>query len=280
VKLSSTIDWKMVWALVRRDANNWASYRLQIVIAVLGALVGFASWGFNASYRNVTVTLPLSFQATPVYTTSYLSFIVTGILVSKVVLSLTGGVTSGLRPWMLESILMTGIRPATFVLGTVAWSYLLSVIFFFPQLVIGIFFFNVSLDVNLLTFALAVLISGIIVFGISMASVGMRLVTKVTDPINWILGISMSLLSGQTFPVQYLNSYIPGITYISWALPYTWIFNIVRASTLAGASVFDPPVAEALLVSLAYAMILVPAGLYFFRWGLNRAKKQGTLGWW
>ena len=276
----ASIDWKMVWALMKRDAHNWSSYRLQIVIAVLGALVGFSSWGFNASYRNVTVTLPLGFQSNPTYTTSYLSFIVTGILVSNVVLSLTGGVTSGLRPWMLESILMTGIRPATFVLGTVAWSYFLSVIFFFPQLIIGIFFFNVSLDVNFVSFACAVLVSGIIVFGISMASVGMRLVTKVTDPINWILGISMSLLSGQTFPVQYLNNYFPGITYVSWAIPYTWIFTVIRASTLAGGSIFDPQVAEALLVSLAYAAVLVPVGLYFFRWGLIRAKKQGTLGWW
>jgi ABC-type multidrug transport system permease subunit len=277
MKLGS-IDWGIVWALIRRDAHNWSSYKMQMVIAILGALVGFASWGFNASYRNVTVTF-LSFTSTPVYTTSYLAFIVTGILVSNVVLSLTGGVTGGLRPWMLESILMTGIRPSTFVLGTVAWSYLLSVVFFFPQLLIGIFFFNVSLDVNLLTFILSVLISGVIVFGISMASVGIRLVTKITDPINWILGISMSLLSGQTFPVQYLNNYFPGISNLSWTLPYTWIFDIIRLSTLAGASVFDPGVAEALLISLAYAIVLVPAGLYLFMWGLRRAKKQGTLGW-
>jgi ABC-2 type transport system permease protein len=274
----ANIDWKIVWALMRRDAHNWSSYKMQVVISILGAMVGFASWGFNASYRNVTVTF-LSFQSTPVYTTSYLAFIVTGILVSNVVLSLTGGVTSGLRPWMLESILMTGIRPSTFVLGTVAWSYLLSVVFFFPQLLIGLFFFNVSLNVNLLTFFASVLISGIIVFGISMASVGMRLVTKVTDPINWILGISMSLLSGQTFPVQYLNNYIPGISNLSWALPYTWIFDIVRLSTLTGASIFDPGVAEALLISLVYAVVLVPVGLYIFMWGLKRAKKQGTLGW-
>jgi hypothetical protein len=257
--------------------SNWSSYKMQVIISILSALVGFASWGFNASYRNVTVTL-YSFSSTPVAYVPYLSFIVTGVLVSNVVLSLTGGVTSGLRPWMLESILMTGIRPSTFVLGTVTWSYLLSVIFFFPQLLIGILFFNVSLNVNFLTFFLSLLISGIIVFGISMASVGMRLVTKVTDPINWILGISMSMLSGQTFPVQFLNSYFPGISYVSWALPYTWIFDIVRLSTLANASVFDPNVAVALLVSLAYAVVLVPLGLYFFVWGLRRAKKQGTLG--
>jgi ABC-2 type transport system permease protein len=272
-----SIDWGMVYALIRRDASNWSSYKLQIVIAILGAIVGFTSWGFNASYRNVTVPFT-GLLPTPVYQISYLSFIVSGILVSNVVLSLTGGVTSGLRPWMLESILMTGIRPATFVLGTVAWSYFLSLVFFFPQLLIGILFFNISLDVNPLSFVISILISGVMVFGLSMASVGMRLVTKITDPINWVLGISMSLLSGQTFPVQYLNNYFPGITYISWVLPYTWVFIMVRLSTLTGASIFDAGIAIPMLVSLLYAAILVPVGLYFFRWGLRRAKKQGTLG--
>jgi ABC-2 type transport system permease protein len=274
-----TFEWRKAFALMRRDMNTWSSYKMQMAIAIMGALVGFASWGFNASYRNVTVTL-YSYQTTPVATVSYLSFIVTGILVSNVVLSLTGGLTSGLRPWMLESILMTGIRPSTFVLGTVAWSYTLSVIFFIPQLLIGVYFFNVGLSVNILSFVLAVLISGVIVFGLSMASVGMRLVTKVTDPINWILGISMSLLSGQTFPVQFLNSYFPGIQYVSWCLPYTWIFDIIRLTTLANASILQPSVAVAFLVSLGYAVALVPVGLSVFLWGLRRAKKQGTLGWW
>jgi hypothetical protein len=272
------IEWSKVWALMRRDMRNWSSYKMQVIFAVLGALVGFASWGFNATYRNVTVPFQ-SFQPTPVFQITYVSFIVSGILVSNVVLSLSGGLANGLKPWMLESILMTGMRPSTFVLGTVAWSYTLSVIFFVPQLLIGVLFFKVGLDVNPLAFVVSVLISGVIVFGISMASVGMRLILKVTDPIAWVIAISLSLLSGQTFPVQYLNSFFPGISTLSWALPYTWIFDIVRLSTLTGSSIFDPVLADALLISLTYAVVLVPCGLYVFLWGLRRAKKQGTLGW-
>ena len=273
-----SIEWGKVLALMRRDFNNWASYKTQVMVSIVGALTGFASWGFNASYRNVSVTL-YSFQPGPVATVSYLSYIVTGILVSNVVLSLTSGVTGGLRPWALESVMMTGMRPSTFVLGTVAWSYTLSVILFIPQLLIGLFFFNVTLSLNILSFVLAILVSGIIVFGISMASVGMRLVTKGADPILWMLGISMSLLSGVTFPVQYLNQYFPGIIYLSWALPYTWIFDIVRLATLANASILNPDVATAFLVSAAFAVAVVPIGLYLFAWGVRRAKKQGTLGW-
>jgi ABC-2 type transport system permease protein len=272
------IEWSKVLALMRKDMSNWASYKLQVLASITGALVGFASWGFNASYRNIAVTLT-SFSAST-YQASYLAYIVTGVLVSNVVLSLGSSVRGGLRPWVLESVLMTGIRPSTFVLGSVAWSYILSVILFIPQLLIGIIFFQINLEVNFLSVILAITISGVMVFGISMASVGMRLVTKVTDPISWILGLSMTLLSGQTFPVAYLNNYFPGIIYVSWCLPYTWIFDMVRLSTLANASIFSPGVAEEFLISLCYAAFLVPAGLYLFLWGLRRAKKQGTLGWW
>lgn len=279
MKLIQPIEWHKVWALMRRDANTWSTYKMQMVIAVAGALIGFASWGFNATYRNAPESIPLFGLSAPIQV-SYLSFLVTGILVSNIVLSLVNGLTNMVRPWMLESILMTGIRPSTFVLGSVAWSYFLSIIFFVPQLLIGMLFFRVGLSVNPLSFLLAISISAIMVFGISMASVGMRLVTKVTDPVSWILGISMSLLSGQTFPIQFLNNYFPGIIYVSMALPYTWIFDMVRLATLANASVFDPGVAEAFLIGLAYAVVLVPSGLSVFVWGLKRAKKQGTLGWW
>jgi hypothetical protein len=271
------IEWGKVLALMKKDMSNWASYKLQVLSSITGALVGFASWGFNASFRNQVV--PLTSFSGIAYTTTYLAYIVTGILVTNVVLSLNSSVRGGLRPWVLESVLMTGIRPSTFVLGSVAWSYILSVILFIPQLLIGIVFFQINLAVNYLSLIAAILVSGIIVFGISMASVGMRLVTKVTDPISWILGVSMTLLSGQTFPVQYLNNYFPGIAYLSWCLPYTWIFDTVRLSTLANASIIAPGVGEEFLISAVYAAFLVPAGLYLFLWGLRRAKKQGTLGW-
>jgi ABC-2 type transport system permease protein len=271
------IEWGKVFALMRKDMSNWASYKLQVLSSITSALVGFASWGFNASYRNIPVTLTSFTQTT--YTASYLAYIVTGILVTNVVLSLNSSVRGGLRPWVLESVLMTGIRPSTFVLGSVAWSYILSVILFIPQLVIGVVFFQINLSVNIISLIVAILISGVMVFGISMASVGLRLVTKVTDPISWVLGLSMTLLSGQTFPVSYLNNYLPGIAYVSWCLPYTWVFDTIRLSSLANASILAPGVGEEFLISGIYAVLLVPAGLYMFLWGLRRAKKQGTLGW-
>jgi ABC-type multidrug transport system permease subunit len=91
--------------------------------------------------------------------------------------------------------------------------------------------------------------------------------------------MAASLLSGMTYPVSQLNNYIPGLSTVSWILPQTWIYHIVRLSSLEAGSLLDPGVAEAFLATLAYALVLIPISLYVYRWGLNRAKKDGTLGW-
>ncbi len=260
---------KKVVALIRRDARDWSSYRTQVAVTILTALVGFLSWGFNATFRNVAV---------PEYNTNYVSFLLTGILVGSVILSLTQGLQTRLRPWMIESIIMTGIRPATFVLGTLAWSYVVSIVLFIPQLVIAVLVFNASLNVDLPSLFVAATISSLMIFAISMASTGIRLVTKVTDPISWTLATGQQLLSGMTFPIEHLNNYVPGLTNVSWILPYTWIYHIVRLSSLSGLSILDPAASAAFLVSGIYALVLLPLGILTFQWGLRRAKRDGTLG--
>jgi ABC-type multidrug transport system permease subunit len=174
---------------------------------------------------------------------------------------------------------MTGIKTPTFILGSTLWTYILSVVLFIPQLYLGIYVFKAVLVVNFISLAIAILISGLIIFCLAMISTGIRIVTKVTDPITWGLAMAASLLSGMTYPVSQLNNYIPGLSTVSWILPQTWIYHIVRLSSLEAGSLLDPGIAEAFLATLAYALVLIPISLYIYRWGLNRAKKDGTLGW-
>ncbi len=80
----------------------------------------------------------------PQYNTDYVSFLIVGILVTNLVLPLGSGVQKQLNPWTLETILMTGIKTPTFVLGTSLWTYILSVILFIPQLYLGIYVFGAA----------------------------------------------------------------------------------------------------------------------------------------
>jgi ABC-type multidrug transport system permease subunit len=101
----------------------------------------------------------------------------------------------------------------------------------------------------------------------------------VTDPVTWGIGIAASLLSGLAFPVQHLDNYVPGLSAVSWILPQTWIYHIIRLSTLEAGSLVDIQVLIPFLITLAYAVVLVPVSVAVYRWGLNRAKRDGTLGW-
>ncbi len=268
--MQSPIEFGKVWALTKRDIYNWSTYKSQILTTVATSVIGIAAWGVNADYRNISV---------PQYSTDYVSFLIVGILVTNLVLPLGSGVQKQLNPWTLETILMTGIKTPTFVLGTSLWTYILSVVLFLPQVYLGVYVFGAHLVINYVSLVVSILISSLIIFCLAMISTGIRIVTKVTDPITWGLAMAASLLSGMTYPVSQLNNYIPGLSTVSWLLPQTWIYHIVRLSTLEGGSLLNLQIAVPVLITLGYALALVPIAFMVYRWGLNRAKKDGTLGW-
>ena len=268
--MKSPVEIGKVWAITKKDFHDWSSYKSQILSTLLTAGVGTAAWGFNGTYRNIPV---------PQYNTDYVSFLIMGILVGSIITSITTGLLSRMKPWTLETVLMTGINSPTFVVGTASWTYLLTVILFIPQLALGILLFGVHLDINILSFALAIVISSVIIFSLTMISIGIRLVTKVIDPITYTLVIASQLFSGMTFPVQHLDNYIPGLSNVSWVIPQTWVYHLIRLASLEGAGITDPSAALSFGEGGIIAAIMLPIGLAVFRWGLRRAKRDGTLGW-
>lgn len=263
------IEFGKVWSMTRRDISRWATYKTQATLSILGGVLGIVTWGLNSTYVN---------RAVPQYNTDYVSFLIVGILISSLILPLQQGVQSRISPFTLETILMSGLRTPTFILGTVVWPYLLSVLLFIPQLVIGTVYFHAHLLVNPISFLLSLLISSTIIFSLAMISTAFRIVTKTSDPVTWTLSIAGSLFSGMTFPIQHLNDFVPGLSNISWVLPQTWVYHIVRLATLDNASVLDPSVATAFAVASIFGVVLLPISFLTFRWGLNRAKRDGSLG--
>jgi ABC-type multidrug transport system permease subunit len=261
------IEPSKVWALTKRDFYNWTTYKSQAITTTLGALVAIGIWGFTGSFRNVPV---------PEYNTDYVSFLVVGVLVTGVILPLSAGVQKQLNPWTLETILMTGIKTPTFVLGTSLWTYIFSVLVLIPQMFVGVYYFHAHLYINYVSLIVAILISSLIIFSLAMISTGVRMVTKVTDPVTWGLNIAASVLAGVAYPVSSLPY---GLSTVAWILPQTWIYHIVRLSSLESGSLLDPQILFPFLITLAYAAIFLPIAVIVYRWGLNRAKRDGTLGW-
>jgi ABC-2 type transport system permease protein len=268
--LENPFEIRKILTLLKRDFYNWSSYKSQIVTSILTALIGVITWGINANYVNRPV---------PIYNTDYVSFLITGILIANLILPLGTGVQKAINPWTVETVLMSGLKTSTFVLGTSLWTYLISVILFVPQAFMGVYFFGAKFHVNITSLFFSILISSVIIFSLAMITTGIRLVTKVTDPVTWILTTGQTLLAGMTFPVTQLDRYVNGLSTLSWLLPQTWVFHITRLSILDNASLLDGSVMLSFLIAFLYAVVLLPFSAYVFRWSMIRAKKEGTLGW-
>ncbi len=266
------IQLKQIIAFTKRDFASWTTYKTAMTTQLINILIGVFSWGVAAKYVQKPVT--------EMYNSDYVSFLVVGIAIGNLVMPLVQGVERQLNPWTLETVLMTGISIPVFVIGSVAWNYIFSVLTFIPYLLIGTYVFGANLDVNILSAILAFIISAVIMMSLSFISTGLRIVTKSTDPITWAINILQSLFAGVAFPVVYLDTiFFPGVSTFSWFLPQTWVYHLCRLAMLNNASLTDPKVLIDFVKGSLFAIILLPVGYRVLRWGVARSKKEGTLGW-
>ena len=266
------IAFKQIIAFTQRDFLSWATYRTAAMTQVAGILLGVFSWGVGAAY----VQRPVQ----EMYGSDYISFLLVGVAVSSLIMPLMQGIQNQLNPWTLETILMTGVSTPIFVLGNIMWTYIFSIISFVPYLIIGIYYFHASINANILAIILAFIISAAIMMGLAMISTGLRIITKSMDPVTWVLTVLASLFAGIAFPVTYLVSILfPGASSLSWFLPQTWVYHLFRLSMLTNPSLSDPAVILAFTEGAIFAIIILPLGYKVFWWGVNRSKREGTLGW-
>jgi len=266
------IELRQIIAFTKRDFFSWTTYKTAMITQLLNILIGVFSWGVGASY----VQRPVR----EMYNSDYISFLIAGIAISNLVMPLVRGVERQLNPWTLETVLMSGIRTPVFVIGNVTWTYIFSVFTFIPYLLIGTYVFGARLNVNIPSVIVAFTISAVILMSLAMISTGLRIVTKSTDPVTWAINVLQNLFAGVSFPVIYLDTiFFPGVSTISWFLPQTWVYHLCRLSMLTNASLLDTEIQIAFLKGSIFAVILLPVGYKILRWGIDRSKREGTLGW-
>ncbi|MFH0848898.1 MAG: ABC transporter permease [archaeon] len=272
MKMDVPVEIRQIIAFTQRDFYSWTTYKTAAITQLITVFIAVFSWGVGATY----VQRPVR----EMYASDYISFLVVGVAVSNLVMPLVQGVERQLNPWVLETILMTGVKIPVFVIGNITWTYILSIISFIPYLLIGVSLFNAHLNPNIPLVILAFAISAAILLGLAMISSGLRIVTKSTDPVTWAINALQSLFGGVSFPVVYLDTiFFPGVSTISWFLPQTWVYHLCRLSMLTNPSLLEPNILIDFLKGSVFALILFPIGYKIFRWGVARSKREGTLGW-
>jgi len=108
--------------------------------------------------------------------------------------------------------------------------------------------------------------------GLGMLTGAGTLLARRANPVAAILGGVSLFLSGVAYPVSVLP---PWLQTIARALPLTHALEALRLALLQGASPAE--LAPSLLALGLFALVLTPAGLGLFVYGLRRARIDGSL---
>ncbi|MCY3020086.1 MAG: ABC transporter permease [Planctomycetota bacterium] len=203
----------------------------------------------------------------------YTSFLVIGFLVSLLVFSARGNVTWLVRSKDFPNLYTAPCSLPIIILGANMWKYcwiFLQVVLF---MVVAYFLFGVTFHVNAGFFA--VVGAGIILMtAFDLIGAGFRVITKgETDPINWTIGISGMVLSGQLFPIQALPPWAQPLCYLH---PQYYINTLARRTMGEGLGI--TAVWRELGGFALTSLLLLVIGYWIFRLGFRRARVEGTLG--
>ncbi len=259
-------------AFLRRD---WALYcRRPFDVAASLAYVTYSC----ASFYFISLLVDPQASATLAsYRSGYFPFVLLGLVVSQYVQAALSSVPARVREEQLfgslEAMLASPTRVVTILVGVSMWSYIWATIQAVGYLLVGVVIFRLDLShMNVAaTLVLAVLV-GMVFSGLGVLATSVALVWKDTNPINWILGGVMKLVSGVFVPVAVL----PGsLQVLARWMPLTYALEGFRRAILAGTSLHE--LLPACTVLGLFAVVLWPLAVISVTSTLTHLKLTGRL---
>ena len=182
-------------------------------------------------------------------------------------------IRSGQTQGTLEAMLVTPTRLELILASSALWSFLQATLQVLVYLAVGALLFGAPLgQANVGTALLTLLLSLLAFSGLGILSASVILVTKRGDPITFVFGSLSALLSGVYYPVAVLPAWLQPLSAL---LPLTHALRALRLALLEGASPAE--VAPNLAMLALFALVVLPGGIWAFRWALRQARREGTL---
>jgi ABC-2 type transport system permease protein len=256
-----------IYALFLAEFKTWRSYRMQYIFYFIDTLVGALAY----SYLGNIVAQSGSLTRYP--NMSFLAYLVIGISFYIYLDQSLNAATRIIDPWTLEHQLITPVSLHILLFGSSLWAYILNTITIGVYLGVGISLFSLRFNVNIVSTVLIIFLSLLVMWGFGMAAAGFEIVTKRWNPITWTLSVLALLVGGVFFPPEILPAPLQAISKI---VPHYYILDLIRRSLVSGSTVTEllPD-----LVNLAILCLIVfPAGYVCLKKGIDKARKDGTLG--
>jgi ABC-2 type transport system ATP-binding protein len=257
-------------ALVRRDRLIELSFRFEILLR-LGLVAG---WGLLLYFVARLVDVHDGRLGPDAF-----GFMLFGLAVLQISQACLLAMGHQLREEQLagtlEPLFATGVRPATLLLGSLAWP--LGVVLLNMALMIGLAALQVGLrlgDANVPALALALGLGCITLSALGLLSASFVLAFQRGDPVAAVLNLASLVLAGAYFPREFLPGWLQAFSLL---LPQTHLLDALRSAAFAGAGLADPVYAHALGCLALEALVFVPLAALALRLALRRARARGGL---
>jgi len=259
-------------AFIRRDFLTQASYRLDFLMRIAGMLISVSIFYFISQILGTAVSPYLQR-----YGTDYFHFALLGVAFYPFIgLSANGlaGVVHNYQHKGTLEVLFLSPTPflASLVMSTL-WHYCWAFAETLFYLLVAGLFFHAHLDWNNL-FVVVVVVLLIILAnaGLGLINASFVLVTKRTSPLARLLGLVTNLLAGVYYPIDVLPRWLQPFSRL---LPATYSFDALRRTMLQSASLAE--LQTDLLALVGFIVVLLPLGLFAFRYAVQWAKTDGSL---
>jgi ABC-type multidrug transport system permease subunit len=268
--LSLRAELRILGGFFQRRMAEFFSNRTNSIFGLLQILCAAVVFGLIGSFitKYTSPDMVAMLQGCPDYT----SFLITAHLVQIMIWSAQGNVTWLVRSREFPNLYMAPCRLPTIVIGANMWKYTWIIMELVALMLISGLLFGVQFHLNA-GFVVVVLGGILLMTAFDMLGAGFKIITKSdADPINWTLGISGAVLSGQFFPVQALGWAEP----LSRLHPQYYINTLARRTVGQGLGLSEvwPEMQGFLITSVAFLLL----SWWVFRIGFNRARVEGTLG--
>jgi len=211
------------------------------------------------------------------YGGDYFSYALVGIAVTSFVTvgldALAGEVRAAQVEGTLEALLSTPTSIYTILIGNSLWTFIEAFISTALMIAFGVIFLELNISIIQILAGLFILGLTLVAFlAVGMLSASFIMIFKQGNPIGILFGSSSYFLGGVAFPVEVLP--MP-FQYVANFLPITHAVKALRELLLAQKDFYS---IQSMLINLIIFIVIVsPISIIFFRYAVNRAKKDGSL---
>jgi ABC-type polysaccharide/polyol phosphate export permease len=253
-------------ATLKKDAITGLRYRHGFLVAIVSQLVQLATFYYLAR----AVGPQFRPEGVPYFLfllvgTGFYTFLLAGIH------AFLRGIQEPQQTGTLEVLLTTATPAPVLVFLNAVSAFAAGALQLILYLCAGIIIFHPALHANMPACVLIFFLSVLLAVAVGLFAAGLQVWIQKGSSVLWLLGAGAWLMSGTLFPVSALPK---AARLVSFAIPFTHSLSAMRMALLSPNSALLTR--EVALLGM-FAVLLVPAGTFFFSATVHRARQNGTL---